>query len=467
MPAVFFVDTNFFIQGADPNAMPWREVTDADEILLIISRPVQEELDRQKGEGRGRRGRRARAASSLMGELLDTPDLSKVIRQKNPRIVIQLDDLDPDVRAGASDDDRIVQAAISYAASHPGVDVRLLSADTGPCLSARVRKFPHHRLNGAWLAPPEPDHADREVEELKRRVSALEEDEPKFEVGLTNRNGAAVDVAIVEVTSFRNLTAEEVDALSSQVASMFPKATDFRTKEPNAGYDLLMDRLSRGTWVAPSEDDIRQYHQQYDEWLAGIRKTLKEMLSHESDKANRQIHFLALRNSGGAYAHEVVVELSLSPGLMFHPDLEDDEEREAPTIKPPPVAPRGRFRSFLTDLGMADRLMHHGFSHDLANLIPNIRPRDRHAFHLETDFEVPCAKLEYRCDSFRHKVDGPKFALDIRPAKDADVKGGRLMVRVASRTTDPEELSFPIKIHRREGDSLALVRQCIERSSRA
>lgn len=46
------VDTNLFHEFRPLHTLPWSEITDADEIILLVSDPVQTELDEQKKSSR-------------------------------------------------------------------------------------------------------------------------------------------------------------------------------------------------------------------------------------------------------------------------------------------------------------------------------------------------------------------------------------------------------------------------------
>src|SRR5580704_14422985 len=65
-----FPDTNAFVQCRPLEQVDWSAWKDFDEVHLIVSRPVQSEIDNQKNKRSGRPGRRARAASSLFREVI-------------------------------------------------------------------------------------------------------------------------------------------------------------------------------------------------------------------------------------------------------------------------------------------------------------------------------------------------------------------------------------------------------------
>ena len=67
-------------------------------------------------------------------------------------------------------DNRIVDEALSYAASNPGVDLVFLSHDTAPILTAKRHGLPVFVIPDGWLLPPEPDPRDKRIMELERKV---------------------------------------------------------------------------------------------------------------------------------------------------------------------------------------------------------------------------------------------------------------------------------------------------------
>lgn len=70
---ILFVDTNFFLQCKQINEILWSEISD-DNIEILITRPVQIEIDRLKNDGNSRRSRKARSANTLFRKMLSTPE---------------------------------------------------------------------------------------------------------------------------------------------------------------------------------------------------------------------------------------------------------------------------------------------------------------------------------------------------------------------------------------------------------
>jgi len=65
-----FPDTNLFIQCRPLSELGWDRWGAFDEIHLIVSRPVQAEIDKHKNRGNDRVAKRARTASSLLREII-------------------------------------------------------------------------------------------------------------------------------------------------------------------------------------------------------------------------------------------------------------------------------------------------------------------------------------------------------------------------------------------------------------
>lgn len=183
------LDTNVFLQCKDLKELKkedWAEITDANTIRALVPRTVVREVDKLKNDGREkRRSKRARAAYTLFAELaLKEGGPSKIVRESNPKLEICLFPPADANRSRPSDldltypDAKIVDETLAYQASHMNEDLRLITCDAGMALLGR-----EHGLNVAivpesWRLPPEKDETSKQLEELKRRLFALETREP-------------------------------------------------------------------------------------------------------------------------------------------------------------------------------------------------------------------------------------------------------------------------------------------------
>jgi predicted ribonuclease YlaK len=87
-----FPDTNVLVQCRPLDQIDWSGWKDFDEVHLVISRPVQAEIDDQKNKGGDRLAKRARAASSKIRDLI-TGDGPLLVRPTGPSVKMFLDPL--------------------------------------------------------------------------------------------------------------------------------------------------------------------------------------------------------------------------------------------------------------------------------------------------------------------------------------------------------------------------------------
>src|SRR3546814_4425426 len=78
--------------------LPWSsEFAEWDAITIALVSPVIREIDRQKG-GQGRLAKRARAASSLVGRLIDSPEVRLSEEGARPTVtLVAIPDVKPDL----------------------------------------------------------------------------------------------------------------------------------------------------------------------------------------------------------------------------------------------------------------------------------------------------------------------------------------------------------------------------------
>src|SRR5437762_9334064 len=76
-----FPDSNVFLQCKPLTDVDWKTQTSASEIRLLISSTIQREIDRLKGDGRGRRADRARKTATLFRSIFRAADGTVIIRE--------------------------------------------------------------------------------------------------------------------------------------------------------------------------------------------------------------------------------------------------------------------------------------------------------------------------------------------------------------------------------------------------
>ena len=85
-----FPDNNFFIQCLLPEQLDWSSFTDFDEVILIVTRPVQKEIDWQKNRGGDRLGRRARKIASVLRSIVQNSANELTVNDASPVVKLRL-----------------------------------------------------------------------------------------------------------------------------------------------------------------------------------------------------------------------------------------------------------------------------------------------------------------------------------------------------------------------------------------
>jgi hypothetical protein len=195
-----FLDTNIMLECRQLAELPWEEIDAEGPILALVTPTTRAEIDKKKQDGRV--GKTARAFNRLIGPLA-TGRPPIVIREARPRVELAL------ARAGripwdAHDgldreqpDARIVAEAIHAVLDESTLRI-VVSHDINPLALATAHGLSALHVTDAWLRPPEPSPADKEIQRLKDRLRALEATEPKLRIKITAPTESPVNVFRVE-----------------------------------------------------------------------------------------------------------------------------------------------------------------------------------------------------------------------------------------------------------------------------
>jgi predicted ribonuclease YlaK len=182
-----FPDTNVFIQCKRLHEVDWSAFSEWEQIQIVITRPVQAEIDSFKGRGNSRVSQRSRVISAQIRELLELessvgsltlrekPLVNLVLRHDLKRLESLADELDYNER-----DDQLVGTAAAFKQQYPDFEVRLLTNDTGPMASARLVGLAYQVVPDNWVLQPEPDESDKKAKQLQAELEKYKQSEPRF-----------------------------------------------------------------------------------------------------------------------------------------------------------------------------------------------------------------------------------------------------------------------------------------------
>ena len=424
-----FPDTNLFAQCRALEELDWDQWGDFDEVHLLVSRPVQAEIDNQKNKGGERLARRAKATSSLFREIIIGSSDHKVIRSGTPVVKLLIaNGLKPNPALGDQldyrlNDDLLVGIAHLFAENNTGADVRILTHDTGPMASAKMVGAQIAPIPDEWLLPPETSEKDKAMKALEAKVKRLESAEPSVDIVFTNSSGDGVNALEGEIAAYEPLTPGQVSDLVGRLQQRFPMRADFAAPpEPPLLYGHKLMKVEQ-TYEPPPEKEVKKYQEDlYPAWLRECEKVLEQLhtICQNALKVD-QFNFLA-RNSGSRPAKDALVTIQARGNFKLVASKKDEDgNEEASHLPKPPEAPRG----FWTPKGLAgfaamQRLAQGhfkvpafaqpAFPADLLRL-SEIQRHDANKFYWKSRpaNRKPTSKFAYECEQWRHGGDLESF----------------------------------------------------------
>ena len=232
-----FPDNNLFIQCRPLQEIDWSEWASFEEIHLIVCRPVQREIDNQKNRGNDRVGQRARKTSTLFRKIALGADDYELIPGTTPQVKLFLESQsrpNPELKHRldySKSDDEIIGCLYRFRQEHPDKDVRLLTHDTGPIVTAKGFDLPVIPVDETWILPPENTGAEREINRLKNEINQLKKSEPQFQIRCVDEHDAEVEELKLEYHAYEALTDTERLEFMDFIRNKFPLITDFGPSE--------------------------------------------------------------------------------------------------------------------------------------------------------------------------------------------------------------------------------------------
>jgi len=508
---VLFLDTNIFLQCRPLAELPWGDLAVGDDLLLLIPRPVQEEIDDLKQDGNRRRADRARKASSFLRKLILSSDNTITLREHSPKVQISFSPPIPVGRATSPfldmsrSDDRILAELLAYAQGHPAGPAALLTHDTNPLLTAKRLDLVFLVIPDEWLLPPEQDERDKRISELERRLTQYERLVPIIDISVTDGDGRTISSAQLTIRIHPDLSSEQIEGLLAMARKRHPIATDFGEDTPAhpptalgtlASSDILA-RYEGYEWKyqAPSKEAIAKYKEtEYPAWGAEL-VSLFQKLAARLEFPTRQATFaFIVDNKGSVPAENIAVEFETRGGILFEPNAgtsKDKENSEEIALPAPPKPPNGAWvrkpqatafsnaRSPSIELATAaareaevnrapflhstpGRLSDYAFPQ--LPVIPP--PRDRNEFYLKNrESSKHTERWTFECAEFRHQVHSKHFSLPLFiRGKDVSDKGAITCTISAKNLPEPVRFVVPLFIERVQCDTVGVATALIQAS---
>ncbi|WP_017347471.1 PIN domain-containing protein [Pantoea sp. A4] len=464
-----FPDTNLFIQCKPINEINWSKWNDYDEVCLIISRPVQAEIDRQKGGGNTRLAKRARATSSMFREILLSEEKYREVLSKKPIVRLYIrQDIKPDESLSdqltySERDDQLVGIVSSFSDPHNNKKAFLLTHDTGPMASAAMVGVEFIPIPDEWLMAPETSESDKEITKLKTEISRLKKTEPIVSIKFKNHTLDGSEIKNIEKIIYDPLTDEQLSFLVEKIVDNIPLETDFGNQEdknrPTSIYDLAMS-MGMGIekkFIPATDEQISTYRvDKYPEWIQKCKAYLQECHKQFNNSIIPTRVEALLSNIGTRPAEDTLVTFTARGDFYISPPPYNEEKEKInsrPSLPLPPKAPRGEWETRnifdrlanLRDmpLNYAQAIPRHK---DISSLIHS-NARSPNNFYYQNRPEIPVKTFSLECEQWRHQDDEEIFFTDLFFDLDKEKTSGSLEIKIhASNMADPVSESKPVKI---------------------
>ena len=471
-----FPDTNLFIQCLELEALDWSVLDEFDEINLRVSRPVQREIDRQKGKGNDRVGRRARETHSIFRDIIVGEQGYKLVRESGPRVLLLVEPSylpSPtlkDCLNYSEADDQIIGCIHTYMEEHPNADARLLTHDSGPMASAKMLSMPFVPIPDNWLRPPEIDEAGR----LRKKLERLKDNEPRFTINTHVDSGAETDSFQFEWPIYENLSEDVLTELMESLKARFPLAKEFGPSEPmeRSSQDLASVFFQAKEIFTPAtETEIAEYiNTSYPEWITRCEKILRQIHAILQNGTDPIIFSFSSVNEGTRPGKDVIVTITAKGNFLIRPpqvesesesDSENHDSEQLLSLPSPPTSPRGVWASnngmgslknlnrILGNLNLigeplptALNLLHDPILYDPISL-----RRDPNGFYYKPKHsDVPVESFSLECEQWRHGIEAEIFECEICvDGNTQEVRGALECLIHAENLSNPVKKIIPVR----------------------
>lgn len=472
-------DTNFFIQCRPLRELDWSQWSQFDEVHLLVTRPVQKEIDHQKNRGNDRVGRRARKTHSLFRDVLKHEHNTMPIFEGSPKVRLVID---ASVRESPElseqldyndKDEKLVGCVHAFIKIHPEETVQLLTNDIGVMATANMLKLKYVEMDNSWLTPPEKGESEKELLKVKEELLRLKDTEPKFEISCVVNGGHEVEVIEIEQVNYEPLSEQEVIEYVERLKNHFPIATEFGSNERTERTPPAMARfnikIGKEVFTPASEEVIEKYNsEEYPDWLERCEAILGGLASHLRQKTADPMFCFKIENVGSRPAKDALITFETKGDILIRPPNWRSDEEDEPSsllLPTPPAPPKGEwameFGLSSSKFGQMGRFGLGARSSIDDSFLPNLRTpevtsliarqqstRDPNGFFYKPDrSSVPSEAFQLECEQWRHGNRVGPFAgiIDFDTDK-KEIKGAINCKVEAENLSIPARKTVPVRI---------------------
>ena len=478
------VDTNLFHEFRRLEELPWEELGESEEIVLIVSDPVQTELDEQKKSLRARIKKRALNWTKRFRKLILTDQIDELVRKSNPSVTIRLDYTPPSEDNGnvldlTIADDRIVAIAFALREADPDQRIALFSDDLRPLRKARHVGLEAMEIPQTWRRQPEPTAEEQKIETLTKKLTILSKQEPDLTLSCSIEPPIEFVLPIYEA-----LSVKQVSGFMEAIKTKYPMEDNFERARNLTPIEMVAFHLQLREFRAASKDDIKRYIQEdYPNWLEQCHHRLTTAHDELNMDAQRIALSFELINQGTRPAKDLLITFETGGAIRILPNeyrKNNEEEYKVEqgfSLPKMPKAPQGEWKAI--DLHSKILDAHHRMF-DAHHRMPDfqiqpIRPtlqeiskkirRDPNCFYYRGRPAQPTTSYSLTCKQFRHDEDVKYFDLIVLPeANSHSMDEKNAVVKVicgAANLSSSARINVPIHLVRKTRSTYDYIQEIL------
>jgi hypothetical protein len=312
-----FPDTNVWLHFRPVREVDWCALTGAASVRLIVCGQVLDELDEKKYDSRlSDRATRALAVitAAIRAEAVLRPGVELAVLADAPE-------------AGTGNADAVViRTAQEYAASHPGTEVAIVTADTGMVARCVARAVRCISMPESERLPMVQDEAARRYAKLADELAALKGRLPQLAVLARAAQSDGEWSRQLAVVLDPRVEAEDVESW----------VRDARRRAPPIGGPARPFAVAAAYGISDAER--REYNAALEKYYERVRAYVAARNDWLERRARTICLELVIDNSGGGPAEDVVAEVRW-PDYIEAVSVEEAEDADSVALFAEPDAP--------------------------------------------------------------------------------------------------------------------------------
>jgi hypothetical protein len=336
-------DTNLFFECRKIEQLPWDELG-YDTVVILLTKPVMDEVDRHKKAG----GRTRERAVDLFGSvrtMLEDKVNEIEIQASSPRVLLRrtnnvvADPMLADRLDYAKTDEKLIGITSTLHKEAVGYEVVLFTDDTGPAMGADGVGVPYRMIAEHWRRTASESDEQKTIKAQAKEIAALRAQEPDIAIGC--EPACDVPARIVRKVA-KPLTFREIEDCLAALRLKHPVATDFIPPATKVETDLL-GVVTTTEYTAPEENEVTKYRDiDYPEWIERCRAVLGRLHEGRDEPEPATVLAWSMTNKGSRPALQVRIEFNVEGPLRLVRYRADDEAdgKDSPAVAP--VRPAGR-----------------------------------------------------------------------------------------------------------------------------